>query len=94
MNCILLDLLTRSVTNVLCVWLLQILKLLMGKVIIGHAIHNDFKALSYFHPTVLTRDTSKIPLLNVKAGFGAKECVSLKRLTKALLNRDIQVRKF
>ncbi|XP_024123079.1 interferon-stimulated 20 kDa exonuclease-like 2 [Oryzias melastigma] len=71
----------------------EILKLLMGKVIIGHAIHNDFKALSYFHPTVLTRDTSKIPLLNVKAGFGAKECVSLKRLTKALLNRDIQNKK-
>lgn len=63
----------------------------MGKVVIGHAIHNDFKALSYFHPAVLTRDTSKIPLLNVKAGFCEKECVSLKRLTKALLNRDIQV---
>uniref|UniRef100_A0A3P9IMP1 Interferon stimulated exonuclease gene 20 like 2 n=1 Tax=Oryzias latipes TaxID=8090 RepID=A0A3P9IMP1_ORYLA len=71
----------------------EILKLLMGKVVIGHAIHNDFKALSYFHPAVLTRDTSKIPLLNVKAGFCEKECVSLKRLTKALLNRDIQIKK-
>ncbi|XP_013880019.1 interferon-stimulated 20 kDa exonuclease-like 2 [Austrofundulus limnaeus] len=69
----------------------EILKLLMGNVVVGHAIHNDFKALSYLHPSVLTRDTSKIPLLNLKAGFGEKECASLKRLTKAIFNRDIQV---
>lgn len=64
----------------------------MGKIVIGHAIHNDFKALSYTHPAALTRDTSKIPLLNLRAGFGEKECASLKRLTKAIFNRDIQVR--
>lgn len=63
----------------------------MGKIVIGHAVHNDFKALSYTHPAALTRDTSKIPLLNLKAGFGEKECASLKRLTKAIFNRDIQV---
>ncbi|XP_075994421.1 interferon-stimulated 20 kDa exonuclease-like 2 [Genypterus blacodes] len=68
----------------------EILRLLMGKVVIGHAIHNDFKALGYTHPAVLTRDTSRIPLLNVKAGFGPNECASLKRLTKAIFNRDIQ----
>ncbi|XP_043971962.1 interferon-stimulated 20 kDa exonuclease-like 2 isoform X2 [Gambusia affinis] len=68
----------------------EILRLLMGKIVIGHAIHNDFKALSYTHPAALTRDTSKIPLLNLKAGFGEKECASLKRLTKAIFNRDIQ----
>ncbi|XP_017283974.1 interferon-stimulated 20 kDa exonuclease-like 2 [Kryptolebias marmoratus] len=71
----------------------EILRLLMGKVVVGHAIHNDFKALSYTHPSVLTRDTSRIPLLNLKAGFGEKECASLKRLTKAIFNRDIQVGK-
>lgn len=64
----------------------------MGKVVIGHAIHNDFKVLSYSHPASLTRDTSKIPLLNRKAGFAANECASLKRLTKAIFNHDIQVR--
>ncbi|XP_054903359.1 interferon-stimulated 20 kDa exonuclease-like 2 isoform X2 [Poeciliopsis prolifica] len=68
----------------------EILRLLMGKIVIGHAIHNDFKALGYTHPAALTRDTSKIPLLNMKAGFGEKECASLKRLTKAIFNRDIQ----
>lgn len=68
----------------------EILRLLMGKVVIGHAVHNDFKVLGYSHPSVLTRDTSRIPLLNQKAGFGVNECASLKRLTKAILNRDIQ----
>uniref|UniRef100_A0A3B3UZC8 Interferon stimulated exonuclease 20 like 2 n=1 Tax=Poecilia latipinna TaxID=48699 RepID=A0A3B3UZC8_9TELE len=71
----------------------EILRLLMGKIVIGHAIHNDFKALGYTHPADLTRDTSKIPLLNLKAGFGEKECASLKRLTKAIFNRDIQTGK-
>ncbi|XP_042295894.1 interferon-stimulated 20 kDa exonuclease-like 2 [Sceloporus undulatus] len=69
----------------------EILKLLSGKIVIGHAIHNDFKALKYFHPKSLTRDTSRIPLLNRKAGFPENESASLKRLTKQLLHRDIQV---
>lgn len=63
----------------------------MGKVVIGHAIHNDFKVLSYSHPAALTRDTSRIPLLNLKAGLAVTECASLKRLTKAIFKRDIQV---
>ncbi|XP_040211130.1 interferon-stimulated 20 kDa exonuclease-like 2 [Rana temporaria] len=69
----------------------EILKILHGKIVIGHAIHNDYKALEYFHPKEMTRDTSKIPLLNRKAGFPEKEMASLKRLAKVLLRRDIQV---
>ncbi|KAM4600593.1 interferon-stimulated 20 kDa exonuclease-like 2 [Polymixia lowei] len=71
----------------------EILKVLMGKVVVGHAIHNDFKVLGYFHPAALTRDTSKIPLLNQKAGFPGHPAVSLKRLTKAILRNDIQTGK-
>ncbi|KAG7469558.1 hypothetical protein MATL_G00130170 [Megalops atlanticus] len=71
----------------------EILRILAGKVVVGHAIHNDFKALCYSHPACLTRDTSRIPLLNKKAGFPEKEAASLKRLTKAIFNRDIQVGK-
>lgn len=77
-----------------CSWFFppfQILRILSGKIVIGHAIHNDFKALKYFHPKSLTRDTSKIPLLNRKAGFPETKSASLKRLTKQLLQRDIQV---
>ncbi|XP_008047981.1 interferon-stimulated 20 kDa exonuclease-like 2 [Carlito syrichta] len=71
----------------------QILKILTGKIVVGHAIHNDFKALQYFHPKSLTRDTSHIPILNRKADCPENATVSLKRLTKKLLNRDIQVGK-
>ncbi|NWH41666.1 I20L2 protein, partial [Chloropsis hardwickii] len=71
----------------------QVLQILAGKVVVGHAIHNDFKALRYSHPKALTRDTSQIPLLNRRAGFPENTAVSLKRLTKALLNQDIQVGK-
>lgn len=63
----------------------------MGKVVVGHAIHNDFRVLGYTHPAALTRDTARIPLLNTQAGFATQECASLKRLTKAVLQRDIQV---
>ncbi|NXB94582.1 I20L2 protein, partial [Vidua chalybeata] len=69
----------------------EVLRILAGKVVVGHAIHNDFKALRYCHPRALTRDTSQIPLLNRRAGFPANVAVSLKRLAKALLNQDIQV---
>ncbi|NXY00491.1 I20L2 protein, partial [Centropus bengalensis] len=71
----------------------EILRILSGKIVVGHAIFNDFKALKYFHPAALTRDTSRIPLLNLKGGFPENISVSLKRLTKALLHRDIQVGK-
>ncbi|XP_068270724.1 interferon-stimulated 20 kDa exonuclease-like 2 [Nyctibius grandis] len=71
----------------------EILRILSGKVVVGHAIHNDFKALKYFHPKALTRDTSKIPLLNRRGGFPENVSISLKRLTKELLHKDIQVGK-
>ncbi|XP_073423264.1 interferon-stimulated 20 kDa exonuclease-like 2 [Dendrobates tinctorius] len=71
----------------------EVLKLLHGKIVIGHAIQNDYKALSYFHPKEMTRDTSKMPLLNRKAGFPEKETASLKRLAKQILHKDIQMGK-
>lgn len=71
----------------------EILKILSGKVVVGHAVHNDFKALKYSHPKELTRDTSKIPLLNQKGGFPENVAISLKRLAKELLHKDIQVGK-
>ncbi|XP_075032258.1 interferon-stimulated 20 kDa exonuclease-like 2 [Calonectris borealis] len=71
----------------------EILRILSGKIVVGHAIYNDFKALKYFHPKALTRDTSKIPLLNRKGGFPENTAISLKRLVKELLHKDIQVGK-
>ncbi|KAM3918699.1 interferon-stimulated 20 kDa exonuclease-like 2 [Leptodactylus fuscus] len=71
----------------------EVLKLLHGKLVIGHAIQNDYKALGYFHTKEMTRDTSRIPLLNRKAGLAEREMASLKRLTKLVLNKDIQMGK-
>ncbi|KAM4746961.1 apoptosis-enhancing nuclease [Rhinophrynus dorsalis] len=69
----------------------EILKILEDKRVVGHALHNDFKALKYFHPRVQTRDTSKIPMLNKMAGFPAKVSCSLKSLAWSLLHKRIQV---
>ncbi|XP_069805872.1 interferon-stimulated 20 kDa exonuclease-like 2 [Dendropsophus ebraccatus] len=69
----------------------EIQKLLHGKIVIGHAIQNDYKALGYFHPKEMTRDTSKIPLLNQRAGIPANQTASLKTLSKHVLHKEIQM---
>ncbi|KAM9214824.1 interferon-stimulated 20 kDa exonuclease-like 2 [Leptosomus discolor] len=71
----------------------EILRILSGKIVVGHAVHNDFRALKYSHPAALTRDTSRIPLLNRRGGFPENVAISLKRLAKELLHKDIQVGK-
>ncbi|KAG7335997.1 hypothetical protein KOW79_000690 [Hemibagrus wyckioides] len=71
----------------------EILKILTGKVVVGHAVQNDLKVLHYSHPIHLLRDTSRIPILNQKAGLPEKQPASLKTLTKVLLNKEIQTGK-
>ncbi|CAB1346218.1 unnamed protein product [Coregonus sp. 'balchen'] len=69
----------------------EILRILDGKVVIGHALYNDFQALDFTHPCHMIRDTSGMRLLRRLAGFPTKRCVSLKILANSLLNRKIQV---
>ncbi|XP_038603439.1 apoptosis-enhancing nuclease [Tachyglossus aculeatus] len=71
----------------------EILKLLRGKVVVGHALHNDFRVLKYFHPHHHTRDTSSSPLLVHRAGFHTQGRPSLKNLSLQLLNKKIQMGK-
>ncbi|NXW03076.1 AEN nuclease, partial [Fregetta grallaria] len=68
----------------------EILKILKDKIVVGHAIHNDFQALKYFHPKDRTRDTSRIPVLNQRAGLPVRANVSLKSLARHLLRKKIQ----
>ncbi|CAH1251286.1 ISG20L2 [Branchiostoma lanceolatum] len=70
----------------------EVRKILQNKVVIGHAIYNDFKALGFSHPREMTRDTSRYPALNLHGGFPARSPVSLKRLSRSLLGRTIQQR--
>ncbi|TSK34795.1 Interferon-stimulated 20 kDa exonuclease-like 2 [Bagarius yarrelli] len=71
----------------------EILKIINGKVVVGHAVQNDLNVLHYSHPVHLLRDTSRIPILNQKAGLPENQPASLKTLTKLLLNREIQTGK-
>ncbi|XP_044518414.1 apoptosis-enhancing nuclease [Gracilinanus agilis] len=70
----------------------EILKLLKGKLVVGHALHNDFRALKYFHPRRQTRDTLSVPSLINQTGFPVRaQSSSLKNLALQLLNKRIQV---
>ncbi|KAJ8249468.1 hypothetical protein GJAV_G00235290 [Gymnothorax javanicus] len=71
----------------------EILQILQGKVVVGHALHNDFRALGFIPPSHMIRDTSRARILRRLSGMSAKGSVSLKNLAKTLLNRDIQVGK-
>uniref|UniRef100_A0A673TLS1 Apoptosis enhancing nuclease n=1 Tax=Suricata suricatta TaxID=37032 RepID=A0A673TLS1_SURSU len=70
----------------------EILKLLKGKVVVGHALHNDFQALKYVHPRSQTRDTTYVPNLLQRPGLHTRTRVSLKDLALQLLHKKIQVR--
>ncbi|XP_074534008.1 apoptosis-enhancing nuclease [Halichoeres trimaculatus] len=69
----------------------EILSILEGKVVVGHSVYHDFEALELLHPAHMVRDTSTTQLLNRLAGFPRERCVSLKTLSKKLLNKKIQV---
>nr|XP_012644323.1 apoptosis-enhancing nuclease [Microcebus murinus]XP_012644324.1 apoptosis-enhancing nuclease [Microcebus murinus] len=71
----------------------EILKLLKGKVVVGHALHNDFQALKYVHPRSQTRDTTYVPNLLNPPGLHTRARVSLKDLALQLLHKKIQVGK-
>ncbi|KAL5292419.1 REXO4 family protein [Megaselia abdita] len=67
----------------------EVIDLLEGKVIVGHAVHNDLRVLYIKHPFKLLRDTSKFkPLARLVGTHGGTP--SLRKLTKALLGKDIQ----
>ncbi|NXD19870.1 AEN nuclease, partial [Spelaeornis formosus] len=69
----------------------EILKILKDKIVVGHAIHNDFQALKYFHPKDRTRDTSQSCVLKKRLGVSLRANVSLKNLASHLLHKKIQI---
>lgn len=69
----------------------EVLSLLKGKVVVGHAVYNDFEALDIVHPCHMVRDTSTTRLLSRLAGFPRGHRPSLRVLANKLLNRCIQV---
>ncbi|CAL8263223.1 unnamed protein product [Merluccius merluccius] len=68
----------------------EILCMLEGKVIVGHSLDNDFKALDMFHPCHMVRDVGSSRHVRKLAGFPNNRCLSLKILANKLLDRSIQ----
>ncbi|XP_060655032.1 RNA exonuclease 4 [Drosophila nasuta] len=66
----------------------EVVKLLQGKVLVGHALRNDLAALGIKHPKAHIRDTSVYkPLCKVVSNGHTP---SLKRLSMAVLGKEIQ----
>ncbi|KAF9115676.1 3'-5' exonuclease [Mortierella sp. AM989] len=65
----------------------QVADIILDKIVVGHAVHNDFKALLLDHPQRLIRDTSRYqPFRAIAKG----KTPSLKRLAQEILGIKIQ----
>ncbi|XP_061396223.1 RNA exonuclease 4 [Musca vetustissima] len=66
----------------------EVVKLLQGKILVGHAIRNDLAVLHIKHPYSHIRDTARYkPLCRLVANGRTP---SLKRLSQAILGQEIQ----
>ena len=74
----------------------RVLRLINGKILVGHAIHNDLKALNIQHDRAQLRDTACCQDLRaalevaVPGKYGARHSPSLKNLCKYVLGVEIQ----
>nr|CDI52289.1 related to REX4-strong similarity to X.laevis XPMC2 protein [Melanopsichium pennsylvanicum 4] len=66
----------------------EVATLIKGKVLVGHAIQNDLKALLLSHPKPLIRDTATFQPLR---DLAKTKYPSLKKLAKLVLGIDIQL---
>lgn len=66
----------------------DVAKLIRGKILVGHALKNDFDVLKINHPRLLIRDTARCSF--VKKMVQNKRTPSLKWLASNLLGEDIQ----
>lgn len=70
----------------------QVLKVLDGKLLVGHGLKSDLRALGITHPWYMVRDTAKYqPFMRARFEDGILWPKSLKDLCHEHLNRDIQV---
>ena len=52
--------------------MLQVAALLAERIVVGHALHNDFKALGLQHPRAQQRDTACYPPYRKGLGNGSR----------------------
>lgn len=63
---------------------------LQNRIVVGHAIHNDFEVLKIEHPKGITRDISSSPYAKSKARISTKGPAALRHLAYVLLGLRIQ----
>ncbi|XP_072134171.1 interferon-stimulated gene 20 kDa protein-like [Mobula birostris] len=68
----------------------EILKILKGKIIVGHDLRSDFHVLKTDRSSYAIRDTSSCRLLIIKANLKTDRQASLKVLCQKLLGKRIQ----
>ncbi|EKX55067.1 hypothetical protein GUITHDRAFT_83930 [Guillardia theta CCMP2712] len=74
----------------------RVVNLIRGKILVGHAIHNDLNVLHVCHPPGLIRDTSfyvglRKELAQACSQYDASRPPSLKQLSRDILKAEIQV---
>jgi DNA polymerase III epsilon subunit-like protein len=63
----------------------EVIKLLKGKILVGHGLENDLKSLDMEHPDEMIRDTAKYPpLLKRNAATGKRQPRKLKDLAERI----------
>ena len=65
-------------------------ELLKGKILVGHALINDLKALRLTHPTADIRDSAEVPGFKTMGKFGILQPQKLQTLAAQFLGRRIQ----
>ncbi|KAG1958595.1 RNA exonuclease 4 [Pimephales promelas] len=65
----------------------EVAQILEGRILVGHAIHNDLKILLLGHPKKMIRDTQKYKPFRQKVKSG---CPALRVLCKEILNVKVQ----
>ncbi|ODV64185.1 putative 3'-5' exonuclease, partial [Ascoidea rubescens DSM 1968] len=61
--------------------------ILKNRILIGHAVYHDLKALLLSHPSSMTRDTSLFPPFRA---YAKGKTPSLKKLSQQILGKEIQ----
>ena len=64
--------------------------ILDGRIVVGHELTHDFRALGIFPPDCTRRDTARFKPLRALAGLGLNDTPSLRALSSRLLGRKIQ----
>ncbi|XP_075247416.1 uncharacterized protein LOC142340612 isoform X2 [Convolutriloba macropyga] len=68
----------------------EVAQLLKGRVVVGHALRNDFKVLFLQHPKTDTRDTTLYPPFRKLGTPGSRRPPALRALAEKLLGIQIQ----